>query len=80
MSTALMSKKKGKAGDEAEGKPEPVARVRTGVLMIRGVPEWKAWAEELAEFDRAPSMNDLVDRALVVYARHVGFAKTAPKR
>jgi hypothetical protein len=82
--TALMAKKKVKAeGKEAEPPAKPKAeesRVRTGVLLVRGVPEWKVWAEELADFDRAPSMNDLVDRALVVYARHVGFPKPAPKR
>ena len=55
-------------------------RVRTAVTAIRSRPEWKAWAESLAEFDRAPSVNDLFDRALVAYARQVGFKEVAPKR
>jgi hypothetical protein len=81
LSTATMAKKRGKAGPDAGGEsPEPEARVRTGSIIVRGVPEWKEWAEELAEFDRTPSLNDLVDRALVHYARHVGFTKPAPKR
>jgi hypothetical protein len=79
-----MAKKRVKAtGDEtppkAKAKPEE-SRVRTGVILVRGVPEWKSWTEELADFDRAPSTSDLIDRALVVYARHVGFTKAAPKR
>ncbi len=56
------------------------SRVRTGVILVRGVPDWKVWAEELADFDRAPSMNDLIDRALVAYARDIKFPKPAPKR
>ena len=73
--------------DETEGsagrKPVPktgAGRVKTASLLVRGVPEWKSWIEELAEFDRSPSVNDLIDRALVAYAREVRFPKSAPKR
>ena len=55
-------------------------RVRTAVTAIRSRPEWKDWVERLAEFDRAPSLNDLFDRAMVIYARHVGFNEVPPKR
>jgi hypothetical protein len=48
--------------------------------MIRGTPDWKAWVEELAEFDRAPSLNDLIDRAVVAYARDIKFGQPPPKR
>ncbi len=80
-----MAKKRGEnKGEEAESPTVPKkgeeSRVRTGVILVRGVPEWKAWAEELADFDRAPSMNDLIDRALVAYARQVRFPKSAPRR
>jgi hypothetical protein len=77
VSTGLMAKTK-KAGGAAS-KPEP-ARVRSAVLMIRGTPDWKAWVEELAEADRSPSLNELIDRALVAYARQVKFPKPAPNR
>jgi hypothetical protein len=70
-----------KKGSEpgAESKSE-AGRVRSAVLMIRGTPEWKAWVEELAEADRAPSLNELIDRALVAYARQIKFRKPAPRR
>jgi hypothetical protein len=55
-------------------------RTRSAVLMIRGTPEWKAWVEELMEADRAPSLNELIDRALVTYARQIKFRKAPPKR
>jgi hypothetical protein len=44
------------------------------------MPDWKVWLEELAEFDRAPSVVDLIDRALVAYAREKQFPKVPPKR
>jgi hypothetical protein len=69
------SKKKAEPGPRSE----PV-RVRSAVLMIRGTPEWKAWVEELMEADRSPSLNELIDRALVAYARQIKFSKPAPKR
>jgi hypothetical protein len=70
---AVMAKKK------PGPKPDP-DRVRSAAIMLRGRPEWREWVERLAEFDRAPSLNELFDRALVIYARHVGFAEAAPKR
>jgi hypothetical protein len=65
----------------AKKKQEPKEqRVRTAVTAIRSRPEWKEWVERLADFERAPSLNDLFDRALVAYARQIGFKEVAPKR
>jgi hypothetical protein len=60
-------------------KPDP-SRVRTDTIMVRGMTAWKEWVEEFAEFDRATSLSELIDRALVSYARERGFPKQAPKR
>jgi len=49
------------------------------VLQVRGSPEWKAWLEGLAEFDRT-TVADVADRAIVRYAREIGFTEPAPKR
>ena len=75
MEAALVAKKKSKPGP----KPDP-SKVRSAVLMVRGMPAWKAWVEELADHDRAGSIGDLLDRALVSYAREINFPKPAPKR
>ena len=53
--------------------------VRTSATAIRSRPEWKEWIERLADFDRASRLNDLIDRAMVVYARHFGFPEVVPK-
>lgn len=69
--------------DETKGrpgpKPDPV-RVRAAVTNIRSMPDWKERLEELKEFDRASSLGELIDRAIVAYAREVGFPKPFPKR
>jgi hypothetical protein len=75
MAGVAMAKAKKKAGAKSE--PE---RVRTAAIMLRGMPEWKDWVERLAEYDRAPSVNELADRAFVAYARAIGFKEAAPKR
>ncbi len=74
-----MAKKADKPKAKPGPKPDP-SRVRTAVTMVRSMPDWKVWVEELAEFDRASSTGDLLDRALVAYARQVKFPKPAPKR
>ena len=55
-------------------------RVRTAVIALRSRPEWRDWVERLAEFERTSSLNELFDRAIVAYARQVGFKEVAPKR
>jgi hypothetical protein len=73
METAAVAKKKGSP------KPQP-RRIRSATTNIRSSPEWKEWVDGLAEFDRAPSVNELFDRALVAYAREIKYPKPAPKR
>lgn len=68
-------KPKGKPGP----KPDPV-RARTAATLIRSMPDWKATLEELAEYDRATTVGDLIDRAIVAYARSIQFPKQFPKR
>ena len=74
MSVGLMAepKEKGKPGP----KPDP-QRVRTALVQIRAMPDWKDWVKELADFDRC-DVVDLIDKALVGYARGVKFPKQAP--
>lgn len=48
-------------------------------IQIRGAPEWKAWVEEMAAFDRL-SVAAMTDRALSRYAEMIGFKEPPPKR
>jgi hypothetical protein len=59
--------------------PKPVDGGRVAVIPVRSTEAWKAWVEELAEYDRS-TMSDVIDHALVAYARQIGFPKIAPKR
>jgi hypothetical protein len=65
----LMAKKISKPGPKPD--PQSPSRVRTAAVMLRGMPEWKTWLEELAEHDRAASIVELADRAFVAYAQAV---------
>lgn len=49
------------------------------VIQLRGTPEYKAWAERLAEHDRT-TVADSTDRALALYAKHIGFTEPPPRR
>jgi hypothetical protein len=60
-------------------KPDP-SRVRDAAIMVRSTPAWKQAVEAFAEWDRAPSVSDLIDRAIVAYARERGYEKAFPKR
>jgi hypothetical protein len=60
-------------------KPDP-SRVRDATTMVRSSQAWKEFVEKLADFDRSPSISDLFDRAVVAYARQVGFKEMPPKR
>ncbi len=73
METLVMAKNK------PGPKPDP-QRVRDVATIIRSRKEWKDAIDRLAEFDRAPSVSDLFDRAIVTYARSVGFPEPIPKR
>jgi hypothetical protein len=46
---------------------------------VRGSEDWKGWVERLAEFDRS-SLPDLLDRALVAYAKQIKFKDAPPRR
>jgi hypothetical protein len=69
----MAKKKAGKPG------PKPVGGGRVATTPIRSTEAWKAWVEELAQFDRS-TVSDVVDHALVAYARSIGFPKIAPQR
>ncbi len=83
--SATMAKKKSESvSPDSEPKrrgpkPDP-SRVRSATTIIRSMPAWKEWIEEFAEFDRCSSVSELLDRALVSYARDAKFPKPAPKR
>ncbi len=60
-------KKKAKPGP----KPDP-ARVRDVSTLIRSTRAWKDALEGFAEWDRTSSVADLIDRAVIAYARDAG--------
>jgi hypothetical protein len=74
-----MARPKKKAGSKPGPKPDP-ERVRSVTTILRSRPEWRKWVEDLAAFDRAPSLVELMDRALVAYARGVKFPTPPPRR
>lgn len=49
------------------------------ILNLRGSEEFKAWLQDLAAADRQ-SVSGVVERALVHYAKGIGFTKEAPER
>jgi hypothetical protein len=68
-------KKKAKPGP----KPDP-ARVRAVATLIRSTRAWKDAVEAFAEWDRTSSVADLIDKAIVAYARERRYDKPFPKR
>lgn len=66
-----MAKKKRPVEEWGAGKPL--------ALQVRGTPEWKAWIDELARFDRS-TVADVVDRSLAAYARAINFPQQPPPR
>lgn len=74
MSVLTMPKRKGRPGP----KPDP-SKARTATAMIRATVAYREWLDELAEFKRT-TVSDLIDDALVAYARSEGFTKLPPKR
>ena len=49
------------------------------VFSIRGSEEWRAWVGRLADHDRL-KVADVIDKALVAYAKEQGFDEPAPRR
>jgi hypothetical protein len=55
-------------------------RIRNASTMVRSSEAWKLALQEFAEWDRAPSVSDLVDRAILDYARSRKYDKPIPRR
>ena len=70
--TAIMAKKR-----RGPGRPKGETRRET-IIALKGVPEYKAWLYEFAEFCGL-SQADTVGQALMVYAKERGF-RTPPNR
>jgi hypothetical protein len=68
-----MTKPKGPTGEAPEGK-------RKNVFSVAATVAWRDWVVGLAEHVRASSIPDLLDRALVAYAKSVGYDVPPPKR
>jgi hypothetical protein len=66
--------------DVAKKKPAPKDKTRKPmVAQLRGSAAWKAWIEELADFDDR-AVASLFERAVHRYAKEVGFPKEPPER
>jgi hypothetical protein len=60
--------------------PKPSEGVgRTVVTNIRSTPAWREWLVELSGFRRL-TVADVIDQALVAYARDNKFPRQAPPR
>lgn len=70
METATVGRKKTKA-DEANRKAV--------VLVVRGSPEWREWAERAALHCRM-SLSGMADFGITLAAKQQGFAEPPPKR
>jgi hypothetical protein len=46
---------------------------------VRGSDAWRQWVTGLIDHDRS-SWPDVVDRALVVFARSIGYKPNPPRR
>ena len=70
------------AAPKRRGRPKGTVsgEVRKGnVFSIRGSQEWRDWVGRLADHNRL-KVADVIDRALVAYARQEGFTEPAPRR
>jgi hypothetical protein len=75
-----MARPKRAAAGRKPAAGEKSAADRLGIVVtLKGSPEWKAWVDELATFDRS-SVAALIDRALAHYGKAIGFRKEAPSR
>ncbi len=62
------------------GRPKGSAEGPKGnVLSIRGSEAWRVWVGRLADHGRL-KVADVIDRALIAYARQEGFDEPAPRR
>jgi hypothetical protein len=65
---------KGRTADEPK-REDP----RQVVISMKGSAEFRDWLYELAEHERIKAV-ELLERAVVEYARNHGFTKIAPRR
>lgn len=56
----------------------PASDREENAIIVKGRARWKNWVRRLAEHDRK-SMSDLIDHALVRYARELGFEEAPPR-
>jgi hypothetical protein len=65
----------------AKKKAKPLADegARVTTVAVRASLAWKEWVDRLAEFKRL-TVADVIDQALVKYARDEGFKEVAPRR
>lgn len=66
-------------GSGRTGRPPKAEGAKQNVLSIRGTAEWRDWLGRLSDHCRLRSA-DVIDRALIAYARAEGFAEPAPRR
>lgn len=64
---------KGLMGRPKKGGPKSVG------IAIRGSQEWRDWVMRLAKSRRLKA-TDLIDQALIEYAKNHGFDEPAPER
>jgi hypothetical protein len=68
----VMAKKKAPPKSAPDG-------ARPTTVAVRASVAWKEWVDRLADFKRL-TVADVIDQALVKYARDEGFTEAAPKR
>jgi hypothetical protein len=69
-----MGRPKKSATTEATKEPKGFA-----MPAVRGSAPWREWVRGLLEHDRS-DWPDLVDKALVAYAKSIGYKEAAPRR
>jgi hypothetical protein len=66
-----------------KGEETPLPKVEptppSVIVSVRVSADFRAWLDDLVEHERM-GLSDVFDRAIVDYARKVGFPKAAPKR
>ena len=61
------------------GRPPMAEGVKHNVLSIRGTTEWRDWLNRLADHCRLKTA-DVIDHAIIAYAKQQGFKEQPPKR
>ena len=74
--TAGVAKKKPKGHPKVKA---PSVDRKPMIAQLRGAEEWKAWIERGAAFDTR-TVAGLIERAVVVYLKQIGFTEEPPER